>query len=129
MPETARPRVDEHRHLPLPQAVRSRGPVEDLVDPLHLDEVVAGAHRPELPAAALLRALRHRAPIRTFEPPARLRALDILRPLRENTAAVTQHALEVDRLSALAAHAGRNRARDLVHKRRPPRSELADVER
>src|SRR5436190_23039239 len=129
MAETTRSGVDEYRHLPPAEAVRLRSRIEDLVDALHLDEVVAGTHRPELPAAALLRAPRDRVRIGAVEPAVRLRAVDVLRTLRDDAAAFAQDALQVDALSAFASCARRNGARDLMHERRPPVAELVDVER
>ena len=65
MPEAARAGVDQHGQLALAQRERvSSRAVEEAVDPLELDEVVPGAHRPELPCAALARALRDRCGVR-----------------------------------------------------------------
>ncbi len=56
--EPARAGVDQHRYLILGEPVAAGGRrVEDPRNPLKLDEVVAGAHRPELAGAALARPL------------------------------------------------------------------------
>ena len=89
MTETSRSGVHEHRDLArLEPVCIGSGGVEDLVDALHLDEVVAGAHRPELSRAALPSALRYRGRVLAFEPPLRLRALDVLCPVRDDAPAV-----------------------------------------
>jgi hypothetical protein len=56
--EPARAGVDQHRCLILGKPVSAGGRrVEDPRNPLQLDEVVAGAHRPELAGGALARPL------------------------------------------------------------------------
>ena len=50
--------MDQHRYLILGEPVAAGGRrVEDAREPLQLDEVVAGAHRPELAGAAPARTL------------------------------------------------------------------------
>ena len=53
--------MDEDGHLPRLEAVGAGSMnVEDFVYSLNLDEVVSGAHRPELTATAIARARRNR---------------------------------------------------------------------
>ena len=85
--------MDQHRHLTLGHAVRlSRGLVEDAVDPLDLDEVVAGAHRPELAGSALPRTLGDRRRVGAGERATRLAVLDVV------LASVHARALDEDRI-------------------------------
>src|SRR5207247_2394727 len=58
--DAARAGVQHHADLPVEQPHRRGGaPVTDLVDDLHLDEVVAAAEAAELAGAALAGALGH----------------------------------------------------------------------
>src|SRR5262249_62059540 len=79
MAEAPRAGVDEHRHLHLsePECAR-RLVVEKRVDALHFDEVVAGAHGPDLPAASFLGPLGDCIGIGAREAALRLGALDVL---------------------------------------------------
>src|SRR5437016_5298526 len=107
MAEAARARMDEDGDLTLAQPVRGgRIRIEDALDPLHLDKVVAGAHRAELSRAPELGPLGDRRGIGTVEPPFGLRSLDVVGALGDDAGAVSQHRVEIDGLPTLLAGAG-----------------------
>src|SRR6185312_2404710 len=70
--------MDQHAELAGEEAKGARllG-VADLVDAIELEEVVAGAERAHLVAAATARRLRHRGRIGPLQPPALLRTRQI----------------------------------------------------
>jgi hypothetical protein len=120
--------VDEHRQLFLAEAEHSgRRTVEEPVDALELDEVVARAHRSELSGAALARPLGDRGRVRLGEPALRLRPLDVLVPLGDRPRALAQHAVErvaPPVRATLLARPGRDRPRELVDERFAPAAQL-----
>jgi hypothetical protein len=73
--------VDEHRHLAglQPEGVGSVG-IEDLRDPLELDEVVAGAHRAELPGTARASADGDGSRVGARQASLRLGAIEVILP-------------------------------------------------
>ena len=68
MPDTARSAVDHRDDLPFVQTEDLRSiRIDDLIDVLHLDEVVAAAHRAELGSAAFLGLIGHGRCVRLCE--------------------------------------------------------------
>jgi hypothetical protein len=101
--------------------------VEDAGDPLELDEVVAGTHRPQLVGAPLVRSLRDRDGIGAGKAAAGLGALEVV-PAPEPPRAVLEDGVERDTAAASAlrlAGARGNGARDLVYERFAPAAKLA----
>jgi hypothetical protein len=130
--------VDEGGDLALTQAECAGGlRVEDPLNHLHLDEVVAGSHRPELALPARAGALRDRTRVRTRQAAAGLGALEVIGrpdpvPFDEGSCPLPQHPVELRAAhleSPVPTHPGGNRARDLVHQRRPSFAQLRFVER
>src|SRR5262245_56031943 len=79
MPEAARARMDHHGHLPRPNAECARSAlVEDFVDHLDLEEVVARSECAELTAAAIERLGRYGGWIGARNAPLGLEAADVL---------------------------------------------------
>jgi hypothetical protein len=127
MPEPTGPRVDQHRHLIVAQAVGlGRGVVENVGHALKLDEVVARAHRPELAGTSLARPVRNGGRVGAGKAPARLGSGEIV-GAAERPRALLEHGFDLGAAAGTAfrlAGAGRNGAGDLVHKRLPPAGEL-----
>ena len=134
--EPARAGVDEHGHLAHGEAEGlRRGRVEDLVDALHLEEVVARrrACRPGRGRAGGRAPTRPRGRRRAAVPPTRS-GRDVLGSRRARSArgpsrstASSSLRSEVER--AAAARAGRDPPRELVHERLPPQPQLGLRER
>ena len=107
----------------------------DARDDLQLDEVVAGAERAELAAAAKPRALGDGGRVGAWQAAAGLRALHVLvgpdpQP-EQRRRAVLQHSVQagvVELERAALAHAGGDRPRELVHERLHPGADLVHGE-
>jgi hypothetical protein len=129
--------MDQHRQLAVAETERVGCPaVEDAVDALELDEVVARAGRAQLTSAALMRALGDRLGLGAGQAAARLGPLEVVRAgeaaTDERTRAGTQHVIQLlrgEQDRAMPARAGRNRARELVHERLSTRTELLGRQR
>src|SRR5690606_1981874 len=79
--KTSRAGVDHEGDLPLVEPEGGgRFFVEDLIDALHLEEVVAAAERAHLALASRERALAHRFGIRAAQAPALLAQLGVVAP-------------------------------------------------
>jgi hypothetical protein len=124
MAETARARVDQDRDLAFGEPVCRRSLlVEDSIDPLQFDEVVAGSERPELAGAPGQRALGHGRRVGTGDAAARLGQLEVLlgadaEGFEQCPWTFPQHFLQAQALDAerpFPAGAGRNAARDLLN--------------
>jgi len=122
--EAAGPAVDHHRDLAGEEPERLRGRlVEDLLDELHLHEVIAGPERPELRLAALDRPPRHLVRVGARQHPALLDVLQV-RTVPEAVGhgpggALFQHATQVARgerqVPAMGSDAGRHVLEQLRH--------------
>src|SRR5918995_881251 len=127
MPEPARARVDQHRHLIVAKPVDlGRGRVENALNALKLDEVVARAHRPELAGTPVARSVRNRGRVGAGEAAAGLGAVEILRAA-ERPRPLPEHGVDLRTPAGTAfrlAGAGRNGTGDLVHERLPPAAEV-----
>ena len=128
--QPARTRVDQDRHLPLAQpACSCRRFVVDAVNPLELEEVIAGAERPNLVNAPLLGPRRNRARNSTLQTATGLRQIQVFlatdaQIFEQRPRPQLEHPVQIrapDSLSAsLAAGAHRHLARELVHQRLAP---------
>ena len=126
--EAAGAGVDEHRELTFPESQDvGRRLVEDAVHLLHLDEVVAGADRAELPAAPLPAPARRRRPDRRPEESPRPRWRRDPRgceaALGQKGAAFAQDPVELGGVEAEVAppaHARGDRPREIADERLQP---------
>ncbi len=132
MSQTTRPRVEHHDHLLLLQSQFQRllGK-EDPVHGLHLEEVIAGAERAELPQSPFLGMRAHLRRVRRGKGSHFLFPRSVLGPAlslvdRPLTAAphhlLDARAIETD--GTLAPHSARNIAEELLHQRSQFRTHL-----
>ena len=128
--------MDHHRDLAGADAEGARGPlVEDLVDHLDLEEVVARAQRAELRPAAVERLAAHRGDVRAGHHPALLGVLEVVGravpPPGEERGSLFGEPLELalpEPQRAVRPGALRDAAHQLVHERLEPRPHVLEPE-